>query len=140
MARSLRIAAVAVLALAVEAWAAGTVTVAEEAHSSVRKITWTWTSTAGGAADLITTRAYDGKIEAVVTNPDGVAAPTDDYDITITDEDGTDVLSAAGANRDTANTEIVLSASLGIVANDKLTLNVTNAGAAKSGVVHLYIR
>lgn len=137
-----RLAAVALAALLLPSLlgAAGTVTVAEEGFGSVKKITWTWTSTAGGAADLATVGVYTGKIEALVTNPDGVAAPTDNYDLTITDADGTDVLSAAGLNRDTANTEIVLSASLGIVANDKLTLNVTNAGSATSGVVHLYIR
>ncbi len=120
---------------------AGTVTVAERTHTSVKKITWAWTSTAGGAADLITTGAYDGKIERLVTVPAAAgSAPTDDYDITVTDGDSVDVLHGAGANRDTANTEQVLASSLGIVAGDKLTLNVTNAGNAKSGTVHLYLR
>jgi len=140
MKRTLRIAAVAVLALTADAWAAGTVTVAEETHSTIKKITWTWTSTAGGAADLVTVGAYTGKIEALVTNPDDAAAPTTLYDITVTDQDGTDVLSAAGANRSATVTEIVLSGSLGIVANDKLTLNVTNAGATKAGVCIVYVR
>lgn len=137
--RSLRVAVLAVLALTANAWAAGTVTVSEETYGSVKKIAWTWTSTAGGAADLITVGAYNGKIEMLVTDP-SATAPTDDYDVTVTDEDGTDVLAGAGANRDTANTEIVIASSLGIVANDKLTLNVTAAGAAKSGTVYLYVR
>jgi hypothetical protein len=119
---------------------AGTVTVSEERLGSLKKIRWEWLSTAGGAADLQTTYAYNGVIQRLVTDPDGSAAPTDDYDITITDEDGYDVLMGAGANRDTATTEQVLATSLGCVANDKLTLNVANAGSAKAGVVVLYIR
>lgn len=120
---------------------AGTVTVAERTHTSVKKITWTWVSTAGGAADGQTASAFDGKIERLVTVPAAAgSAPTDDYDITVTDADGVDVLLGAGANRDTANAEQVAAASLGIVAGDRLTLNVTNAGNAKSGTVHLYIR
>lgn len=94
----------------------------------------------GRRGDLQTTYAYNGVIQRLVTDPDGSAAPTDDYDITITDEDGYDVLMGAGANRDTATTEQVLATSLGCVANDKLTLNVANAGSAKAGVVVLYIR
>ena len=40
------------------------------------------------------------------TNP-GATAPTDDYDIVINTAGGADLLGGAGANRDTANTEIV---------------------------------
>lgn len=139
--RALAIAVALALLLAPTAsQGAGTVVITEETFGSPRKVTFAWTSTAGGAADAQTTEAFSGKIEALVTDPDGTAAPTDDYDVTVTDEDGTDVLAAAGANRDTANTELVLSASLGIVANDKLTVNITNAGAAKAGLVILYIR
>ncbi|HOD75263.1 MAG TPA: hypothetical protein PKJ17_04505 [Syntrophorhabdaceae bacterium] len=39
------------------------------------------------------------------TNP-GTTAPTDDYDIVINTAGGADLLGGAGANRDTANTEI----------------------------------
>lgn len=120
---------------------AGTVTVAERTHTSVKKITWTWTSDASGNADLVTTQAYDGVIQRLVTVPaGGGSAPTDNYDIAINDGDSFDVLLGAGANRDTANTEQVASSSLGVVAGDKLTLQVSNAGNAKGGVTHLYIR
>lgn len=50
------------------------------------------------------------------------------------------MLMGAGADRSNASTEQVLASSLGIVANDKLTLSVTNAGDTKSGTVILYIR
>ena len=84
--------------------------------------------------------AYSGKILGLATDPDATA-PTDNYTITITDEDGMDVLmGAAVGNRDTANTEYILSTLLGAVANDKLTINVSSAGTNKVGIAYLYIR
>lgn len=117
---------------------AGTVTVEESHFGNVSKIKWTWTSTAGGAADLITTRSYYGEVLALVTDP-GATAPTDDYDVTITDSEGYDVLQGAGANRDTANTETAVPAATS-VAFGTLTLNVSNAGNAKEGIAILYIK
>lgn len=123
--------------------AAGSVTITEETHGTIKKIKFDWTSGTGddeGKASGQTTNPFSGKILGLATNPDGVAAPTADYDITVTDEDDMDVLMGGGANRHTSTTEYVLSTSLGAVANDKLTINVTNAGAAKKGVAYLYIR
>jgi hypothetical protein len=122
--------------------AAGTVTTTETTHTSVKKIKFAWTSGTGGeggTASATTTYAYDGKIELLTTDP-GSTAPTDNYDITLTDGDSVDVLAGAGANRDTTNTEQAVASSLGVVAGSKLTLNVTNAGDAKEGVVYVYIR
>lgn len=126
-------------------WAASasaqTVTITEETYGTVRKITWEWTSDGSGDASGTTTSAFSGKILALVTDPDGTSAPTDNYDITITDEEGVDVLVAAGADRDTANTEqVVDQATLGVVANDTLTLTVANAGDSNAGKVFLFIR
>lgn len=139
MIRRLYLIGAVVMALASLAWAAGTVTV-DETGNAVKKIVFTWTSSAGGAADAVTVRAYDGKLIGLTTDPDGSDAPTDNYDIVITDSGGHDVLLGAGANRDTANTEHVAEASLGAVANSTLTLAITNAGATKEGVVILYLR
>jgi hypothetical protein len=119
---------------------AGTVTQTPKGLATVKKITFAWTSSAGGAADATTAKAYDGKILGFATIPDGVAAPTDDYDVVVNDADGLDVLLGAGANRDTANTEYVDGASLSAVADSALTLGVTNAGNAKQGTVVLWIR
>lgn len=120
---------------------AGTVTVSERTHTSVRKITWAWTSDASGNADKITTVAFDGVLQMLVTVPSGGGtAPTDLYDVTVTDGDSVDVLLGAGANRAAASTQAVAASSLGVVAGDKLTLNVSNSGNAKQGTVHLYIR
>lgn len=119
---------------------AGTVTMAEVRYTAIKKITWSWTSTSGGAADGATTYAYDGDLIGLTTDPDGTSAPTDNYDITITDSDGRDVLLGAGANRDTATTEHVVGTNLAAVAGSKLTLNVANAGDTKKGVVVLWLR
>lgn len=122
--------------------AAGTATVAETTYTSAKKIRWAWTSGDGGEGGTVTsptTKVYDGKLVGFTTNPGGTA-PTDDYDITITDADGDDVLLGAGTDRDAANTEHVAEGSLSAVAGSVLTLNVTNAGDAKEGVVILWIR
>lgn len=121
---------------------AQTLSITEETFGTVKKIKWVWTSTdAGVVTGVATTNAYSGKCERLVTIPaSGDAAPTDDYDVVINDEDTTDVLMGGGANRDTADTEQVAASSLGIVANDKLTLEITGAGDANGGTVILYIR
>ena len=58
----------------------------------------------------------------------------------MSDQDSTDVLNAKGANRHTANTEQVKAASLGVIANDTITINVTNAGSSNGGTAIVYIR
>lgn len=125
---------------------AATVTKTEETFGTIKKISWTWVSHTDGAVATATANAqtsgvYSGEIVRLVTVPaGGASAPSDNYDVSILDEDGTDVLMGAGADRDTANTEQVLASSLGVVANDKLTLKVEHAGDTKGGTVHLYIR
>lgn len=119
---------------------AGTVVPTEVVHGSVKKVTFAWTSSAGGAADGATTKPYDGRLIAVTTDPDGTDIPTDNYDVVVSDADGQDVLLGAGADRDTANTEYILEANLGAVAGSPLTLAVTNAGNAKKGVVVVWLR
>jgi len=121
----------------------GTVTATEVVYGSVKKIVFAWTSgqgAYGGTASGTTTSSYDGEILGLTTIPSGAAAPTDNYDLTLTDAGGHDVLLGAGADRDTADTEHVARASLAAVAASPLTLAVTNAGEAKAGTVVVYIR
>ena len=122
----------------------GTVVLAEEDFNFIKKVSFAWTSEDGGAnagkATKTTEHVYTGEIIRLVTVPDTGDAPTDDYDVVVNDEDGTDVLMGAGADRDTVNTEQVLGTSLGCVANDKLSLSISNAGNAKTGTVYLYIK
>lgn len=118
------------------------VTVTEKTLGSVKKVTFAWVSAADGTATGATTGVeYDGKIIGLTTIPGAAAlAPDDNYDITITDADGHDVLLGAGANRDTANTESVTEASLGAVASSKLTINVSGAGDSNAGTAIVYLR
>lgn len=129
---------------------AGTVSVAYKNHSSVKVAVVTWTSDGAGAADG--TLELDGELLKVVTNP-GAAAPTDNYDITLIDEDGLDVAEGLLANRDTANSEAVYpykEITVGGTGTDRVarplyhsgavTFTVANAGAAKEGVARIYYR
>lgn len=117
---------------------AGTVTIEESAFEGVSKIKWSWASTAGGAADLVTTRAYYGEVLALVTNPDDVDAPTALYDVVVEDAEGYDVMQGAGADRSATATETAVPTAKS-VAFGTLTVKVTNAGAAKKGTVVLYV-
>ena len=124
---------------------AASVTLTEERLGHVKKITWAWTSHTDGkvataTANAATTYTYTGELIRLVTVPDGTDAPTDNYDIMVYDADSVDALMAGGQNRATATTQQVAAANLGIVANDKLTLYVENAGNTKKGTIHLYIR
>ena len=121
----------------------GSVSIVEETYGSVKKIAFSWTSGTGaeeGTASGTTSSAYNGEIVRLVTNPDNVDAPDNQYDVVINDEDENDVLMGAGADRSNVNTEQVLASSLGCVANDKLSISITNAGAANKGLTYLYIR
>lgn len=87
--------------------------------------------TDGSVTSVALTPKISGRLLALETNP-GSTAPQDDYDITITDADGHDVLQGVGANRDTANTEKVSIVFSGTAIHppvsvaDTLTLNVAN--------------
>lgn len=120
-------------------------------RASIRTVRIAWTSDDTTGAVTATTRKIAGRLIKAVTDP-GATAPTDDYDITITDEDSVDVLARCTTglgNRDTANTEevyftvlntdsIPLSTSIAPVVCSKLTVAVTNAGNSKQGTIILY--
>jgi hypothetical protein len=110
----------------------------------VQKFTIDWTS--DGSGNATETVNLFGFLLKAVTDPDGTAAPTDNYDITLV-QNGVDMVGGILADRDTANNEIVY----GLVKNGtdiaplppflagEHTFTVANAGASKSGRVILYI-
>lgn len=114
----------------------------EITHGTIKKVKAGWTSDdATGAVSGSTSHYYNGRIIGVCTVPGTVGdAPTDNYDIAVTDADGVDIALGALANRDTANTEYVSEASMAGVAYSLLTVAVTNAGNSKKGTLYLYIR
>jgi hypothetical protein len=109
--------------------------------------------TAGTAT--ITTRKIVGELVKIQTDP-GSVAPTDNFDVVITDPEGIDVLAgcmnaATLLTRDTANTEETYlylkeasATPIGIasypVVCDPLTVSIANAGNAKTLQVILYYR
>ena len=108
---------------------------------TVQKIKAVWASDdAAGTASGTTTQYYSGRFLGLITDP-GVPAPDDNYSLTITDDDGVDLLlGSAAANRDETNTEFILEASMAGVAMSKLTFNISGAGNSKQGTIYLLIR
>jgi hypothetical protein len=65
----------------------------EEHDSAMSKLTFAWTSSAYGDADWQTAGPCSGEIKRLVTIPGAAGVqPTDQYNITLVDEDGVDVL------------------------------------------------
>ena len=117
----------------------------------VNRIAWAWTSDASGNVTDATDIPVAGTLARVVFVPGtGGNAPTDLFDVTITDPAGIDVLSTQGANLSaTVASEIcpgiplkdgTTTSTVPRLVNDVLTLNVSNAGNTKSGTVILYFR
>lgn len=120
---------------------AGTVTTTAKTHGSVKSVKWEWTATAGGNASATTTAVFEGEILRCVTFPDSGNKPSDNYDVTVLDPNGADLLGGNGANRSSATTQIIHATSgLGAVAGETLNVVVINAGNATAGTVVLYIR
>jgi hypothetical protein len=124
----------------------GTVTVAEQTYTPVKKVTFDWTSAGAGGnagkAQKTTISPYTGEIISVTTIPSGSAVPTAAYDVYLyagADTSGVDVTFAQVENRSATATENV-TAGLGVVAGELITLYIKDAGNAKSGRVIAYIR
>lgn len=122
--------------------AVGTLTVTRtKEQARTQKVSFAWTCTAGGAVSGIFAELV-GIIRRVSFDPtDG---PTANYDVVLNDAEGVDLLAGLGANRNTTNTETVyplLGAGTDVpaVACGPVELQVANAGASKSGVVHVYL-
>lgn len=74
----------------------------------VRDVTATVTFDSGdGSLPATALPFFGGRLVLLRTNP-GSTAPTDNYDMTLVDEDGLDRLQGFGANRDTTNSEEVV--------------------------------
>lgn len=125
---------------------AASASLVEETFGVIKKIAWAWTSHSDGKVAVTTpnaetTKIYNGEIVRLVTVPGtGGDAPDPNYDVYVYDGDDVDALISAGMNRHTSNVEQVLASSLGVVAYDKLTLYVENAGDSNKGTVYLYVR
>lgn len=140
----------------------GTATVTQTNEAGYQVIRVAWTSTAGGA--VLTDDIYinGGEIVQIETDP-RTPAPTDNYDIRLLNQQGTDISLGLLQNRDTANTETVhygtalsttfststLTQAVNTLNNfvpwivhvqGRLTLEITNAGDAKQGTIRILVK
>jgi len=140
------------VALPFIAWAAGTCTQTYQIlpTSNVSVLSFSCQTEATGtefpatATSTDITEAIKGLyITEVRTNP-GTTAPTDNYDITITDSDGIDLMGGTLADRDTSTSEaaapaIASGVYLSRPVDGTLTLNVTgNTTTAASTAVKVF--
>lgn len=110
-------------------------------RGGVEEVSIAWTSDSSG--DFTEAVQLYGTLRKIVTNPADASgdAPTDDYDITLIDKDGIDAMTTLGANRDTANSEVLYESSTGIpmLLSGVHTLTIAAAGDTKQGVVRLFM-
>lgn len=122
----------------------------DEESAKVLKAVVTWLS---DDADGHVTYNFDEKDKArikgkylfhMITNP-GATAPTDNYNITLLDDDGVDMAGGELLLRDTENSEQAIpKIASGVygerIANGGLAVTITSAGNAKVGVLKLWWR
>lgn len=100
---------------------------------------WLSDSSAGNGTFVLDGK-YSGKLKWAAFKPDsGGSAPTNLYDITITTADGLDILIGSGADLSGTTTKVVAETALGVMVDDTLTMNLSNAGNAKGGLVWLFL-
>ena len=110
-------------------------------QSNVWKCTWTWLSDASGNVSANAKQVPYGEVIRFDTDPDGTDIPTDNYDLTLLDTSGVDVLQGQGANRDTANVEsVIFSAPIWHDGSRTLDITIAAAGNAKRGVLVVWFR
>ena len=110
-----------------------------------------WASGTNGVVS-VDTDPVRGEIGRVVIVPDAPSAtrPSNLYDMTIDDEDDVDVLAGQGADLATNASQSVCggelvnagvtSNSIPFFVNGKLTVEITNAGSEKGGIIRVYYR
>ena len=78
-----------------------------------------------------------GRLLQIATDP-GSTAPQSNYDVTVTEAGGADLLLGVGANRHTSSSEVAVVESNGAYAvyagTDTLTLNITNNNVNSAGI------
>ncbi len=100
---------------------------------NIRKLVFDCTADSGDGSfdDYTVTTKFEGRLLDLETNPGGTA-PDDNYDITLEDGGGHDVLEGVGANRHTTTTQKVAIVYSGtgthptVDESDTLTLKIAN--------------
>lgn len=125
--------------------AAGTVTTTKSRLAAgMAAYTMSWTADAAdGSVPATASPVFNGYVFLVATNP-GATAPTDNYDITLTDSDGVDISGGELLNRDTISSEQAVP-KVGAIYGSRyveggVTLNLTgNSVNSATGTVKIYV-
>tara|TARA_R110002110_G_scaffold365517_1_gene575518 strand:- start:196 stop:579 length:384 start_codon:yes stop_codon:yes gene_type:complete len=124
---------------------AGSITTTVSKKNSIVKYKMDWLSDASGDVDVDAIAMVQGEIQSVHYFPDaGGTQPSDNYDLTMADSYGVDILTATGANlSQTTDTYAVPALSTYfkvVIEAGSYDLVVANAGNAKGGIVEVVIR
>ena len=125
-------------------FAAGSLTQKTESRGSLHCLVITWTSASGGTFTSVPTKNIDGLVYYVLTDPDDETAPSDNYDITLKNSNGYDIMGGKLANRDEATTEVsqpydgTAGSYVAFPVIGPLTLAIADMGNSTSGVIKIY--
>tara|TARA_R100000664_G_scaffold17192_1_gene26114 strand:+ start:4405 stop:4788 length:384 start_codon:yes stop_codon:yes gene_type:complete len=124
---------------------AGSITTTTTKNGSMVKYTMDWLSDASGDVDVDAIPMIQGEIQSVHYFPDaGGTQPSDNYDLTMSDSYGVDILTGTGANlSQTTDTYAVPALSTYFkvfIEAGSYDLVVANAGNAKGGIVEVIVR
>ena len=105
------------------------------------KVVLDWLSDASaGNGTFLLTGTFSGKIKSIMIGSDaGGTAPTTLYDLTITNALGADILAGGGANIAVPGTKVLAESALPALMDDTLTVNLSNAGNAKGGLIWIFL-
>tara|TARA_R110000824_G_scaffold4035_3_gene19182 strand:- start:2425 stop:2808 length:384 start_codon:yes stop_codon:yes gene_type:complete len=124
---------------------AGTITTTVTKNGALSKYKMDWLSDASGDVDVDAIPMIQGEIQSVHYFPDaGGTQPSDNYDLTMADSFGVDILTGTGANlSQTTDTYAVPALSTYfkvVIEAGSYDLVVANAGNAKGGIVEVIVR
>jgi len=119
---------------------AGTCTVTRDDKGIVAKWQGDWV--ADGAGDATQTMNLCGELNRFVTVPSDILVPLDNYNVTLLDANGMDVLQGLGLLRDQTNIEQDLPNLNGVPISVEgvHTLTVDTAGDSNAGQFTIYLR
>jgi len=126
-------------------YGSGTTTIIEETYSSMRKITFEWRADSDGNVDTTSAEFHSAIVWRIVFHPDtGASKPSDNYDVSIFDNDTIDICNRGGFNLpDDIDVQLapgtISEVEMGIT-NSPLRLVIADAGSLNAGKVIVYLR
>jgi len=120
----------------------GTVTITEQTHKMVKKVTFDWDCTTGTVANKTTDNSYDGEVLRIVNLAN---TSTGTWNLQIHDSDGVDLLGGQGSAMTSGSADFGTSTGgsknypLSVVSSE-LTLDISSATTGSSGTTIVYIR